>query len=694
MKKELAIHLTVVFIYALVTLIMSWPVAMHISDRVIGTGGDPWQTMWRFKATALELKQATKTDSIGAYVREEILGGGKARLVNLSVWPWLPLQAVFGQPMTYNVIWFLSFVLSGYACFLLARSLPTSPSPQADMAAFVTGLYYMFLPYHTAHAQGHFGAMQMQWIPLILFAGLSLWRRWRWSTVAYLFVLLVIQAWSEHHYILWLTLFAVMAGLYYRKEIGDRLINKSNKLRGLAVLVILAVGIVVPYLPTLRLAGQHNNLLNLGKDQTVRFSADIFSFVLPAISHPVWGSVANRLFTVDDTFNASEATQYLGLPILLFLIFFHQSIPARQKKFWLIIAGIFGFIALGPYVKIAGKLTTVPLPYDLLAQLPVFSAIRTVGRAGVFIGLAMAILLFWLLLSLVKRKRVYVLISAIILVDFLFLPQASRSAKLSTVYQVIKNQAGTAIIELPAATNYVSASQALYASLAHGKTVLGDIALERAQSSDEFTEVKSAPGIRQLLYLRTTELRRDKPEFFNQALPEALTDTLKYFKVGTILLHTDSLGILQTSALRSFLEQDMGFQPHVYQDDIAYFFDPNKIGVPADGVFIMRDSAFEHVGFDPKRNSVFAEIPTKATITIVNVNNVPKKVTLVISVPQESPASLVVSDGAQADVTTQANSQTTFTVTVPTGQSRVTFSPYGNGYAIIQNPQFIVENLP
>lgn len=688
----IAQHGLVLVGFVILTLLMVWPAPLRVNSEVIGNGGDPWQTMWRFESTAQSLKQAVSRGTIKIFLHDEFLGGGQDRLINLSVWPYLLLQLLLGQPLTYNIVWFLSFVLSGYAIYVLCLTLAKQSSPLVHAAAFVAGVYYMFLPYHVSHGQGHFGAMQTEWIPLIFLIAILFWRRSSWLKATVLGVLVVIQAWSEHHYLVWLVLTTLIVILFFWKEIKVRwLADKAFQRYGLLAALIIIVGVCIPYIPTLRLALQAQTPLVLGQEQTIRFSADIFSFITPAAFHPLWGNLFYTLFSKSFTGNQAESTQYLGVVFILFLLFFHNTVPTLQKKFWLLLAALFSIIALGPYLHIFGHVTKVPLLYILLEKLPIIDSIRTVGRSAVMVGLSSSMLLFWLIKENITRRSVFLALGVLVILDFLFFPVFSQSTAISSVYNDIKALPQASIIELPAATNYTFASQSLYTSLLHGKTILGSIALERGQDPDEFTPVKSAPGIRQLLYLRTTELRRDRSEFFSQALPETLPDTLRYFDVGAIVLHTDSLSVLQTSALRSFLEQDMKLSPRTYSDNVvAYFFDPNNMGQAHDGIFIMRDGAWTNVGFDPKKNSVFAEIPRTAALSIANVQNEAKKVNLEFTVPTESSSAVIVSSQDRPSVMVPVASKGVVPLLVSPGVTTITFTSAGNNVSIIQNPSYSV----
>ncbi len=690
-------HVAILACYGVLTLGMTWPVATSLKSALVGEGGDPWQTMWRFEEKADAWHEAVASDQVGMFLRQEFLGGGEARLVNLSVWPWMWVYWLAGLPLAYNVIWLLTFVLSGYGMYLFVRELgpPSSADGISNLVreapAFLAGMYFMFLPYHVAHGLGHFGAMQLQWLPLIAWSVLRLYRTQQWTWAIVTGILLTVLAWTEHHYMLWVGIFSVVALVFWRQEVKSFWVAKKGRFIALAVGVWFLASVVVPYYPTVRLSQQPGSALSLGEAQTIRFSSDLFAFILPASFQPVWGRVFGSIFTDKFTGNVSEATQYLGVGALLLLLFFHQHIPRRQKFFWLLVGGVFGLIALGPYLHVFGHVLPVSLPYSLIQGLPVLSAVRAVGRAGVMIGFSSTLLLFWVLRNELHRLQSAIVLAGILLLDFLFFPMPMQSAALPAVYSALSSATGSRLIEIPTATNYTAASRALFASHAHGKELLGDIALERADTA-ELELIKSVPGIRQLLYLRTTELRRDRSEFFSQSLPESLADALRFFDVGAIIIHTDSVSALQLSSLRGFLEEDMHFTPMVVEDAIAYTFNPSHISVASDGVFLTRDK-WTGVGFDPARQSVFAEVETEATLTTINVTNAAKQAEFAFTIfPFPDSAGRLVVKDEQGVVVAEGviGDSMRFTVPALPGAHTFTFMAVG-GKVVVQNPSLTVR---
>jgi len=693
MKKTVfKVTLCVFGIYAVLTVLMSWPVVAGLNVRLAGQGGDPWQTLWRFESKAALLSHSDEAFTGAAWAAREFLGGGEPRLVNLSVWPWMPLHLLLGEPLAYNVVWLLSYVLAGLGMYLLVKwlireygihyeELKTVQSVVVrEGSPFLAGLMYMFLPYHVAHSFGHFGALQIQWLPFLLWAFLSCIVRPRVWKAVLVGLLFVLQAWSEHHYALWFAIFALLSVMYYRRslqQLGRQLFMPA------AVAAVLVIGAgAIPYWPTVRLAAQPASPLVLGDAQLVRFSTDLFSFVVPAPFHPLAGVLSTLLFHQFFTGNIAETTQYLGLLPLLFVLFFRDRVPQSQRRWWLAVAAVFFIISLGPRLHIVGRIFPMTMPYAIVAHWPVFSSIRTVGRAGVMVGAAMSILFGLAAAAQVRRAMNIVILSGVLLLEFLFFPVPTQSASLPAAYSLVSQRPGARLIELPAATNYDAASRALYGSLRHGKEVVGNFALERADGPAAVAEARSLPVLRQLLYMRTTHLLEEREEFFEQDAAETFADVARYLDVRTVLVHVDSLSTVQMQAVTTFFEGTLGVAPVVIDDVLVYELDPLPSG---DGVFATRDAGWEHVGYDPARNSVFAEVSVEARLRLYNI----RADVLPVTLQWQAAAA----DAGKLEVTapialqeTAATDMRTITLQLPPGVTELVFRHSGDGVSVLQSP--------
>lgn len=674
-------HWILLGIYAVLALIMTLPVIINPLHTIAGQGGDPWQTMWRF---------TTKAESGITGFWMDVSGKSDPQLVNLSVWPWMPIHMIFGEPLGYNVIFFLNFVLSGYAMALFIKYLTRSESILSP-APVLAGIAYMFAPYHIAHSLGHFGAMQMQWIPFIFTVALSALRSWRIWKLILLALLITIQSWEEHHYMVWLAVAGMIFCALYWKEFVATI---RSHIWGVVLLgILLCIGVVVPYIPTIQLQQTDSSAITSSTDQIIRFSADLFSFITPAPWHPLWGGIAHALFGQYFTGNEAESVQYLGIPLLIVIIFFGKHTPHKQRITWISIGGIFFILSLGPVLHVFGHITSIRLPYGLIEHLPVFSAIRTIARAGSMVTFAVCVLLAWVIATNQHRKIVSFAIGVLILLDFLFIPFPTQSAVLSPAYAALATIPGKNLIEIPAATNYVAASRSLFAQTIDHKEALGNIALERGQSADVFELAKSVPALRQLLYVRTTELQQDRPEFFQQDLRESLVDSMKWLDIHAILIHTDSISASQKGVLESFLESMKVFSKTSYGDADLYTLKPDA-SYKTDGVLLVRGDGFEHIGYDPKRKSTFAEIPTSAAITLINVtqNSLPIELSLVV--PNESPSDVAIQDTTGTTLNKiDTGTERIFSMQLKPGETILRILSMGQDRAILQNPVLSVTKL-
>lgn len=691
MKRAYKEHCIALFVFSLVAVFMTLPVMLNMQTSIAGTGGDPWQTMWRFEAKSHLLEGATSTGDIVKRIGEEFFGFGTPHLTNLSVWPWMPLHLLFGEPVAYNIIWLLHFILAGYAMALLIKIL-TNRTSILEPAPLLAGIAYMLMPYHVAHSLGHFGAMQLEWIPFIAACAVSFFKSPSFTKATLLGILLTIQAWVEHHYIVWIAIFAAVAAFFYRNELNSFVSSTKKNQRGMiAVLgILLIIGILLPFIPTIRLASESSGALELGIEQTIRFSADLFSFITPPPYHPLWGNGFNALFGQYFTGNEAESVQYLGVTVLLAILFFHRHVPVKQKRLWTTTIIVFGILSLGPVLHIFGNETSLPLPYALLSNLPVFSAIRVIARAGVMVSFATVVLFGWVISTNIHRTRTSLGIAAILLLEFLCVPFPMQSAKLSPVYDALVATAGNSVIEIPAATNYVAASRSLYASTTHGKEVLGNIALERGQDEDAYALIKSIPGIRQLLYLRTTELSERRNEFFDQNINETLPDAMKYVGAEAIIVHTDSLSKTQNSAIAGILDNNPVFRKEAFGDATLYKLDPVK-NPATDGIFAIRGEGWENIGYDPKRQSVFGEIPQEASLTVISQRDRAVSAELSFTVAPDSPSGIAIRDrfGTVLQTATPGTLLTT-TIPVEPGETVVSFVPTSSEKTIIQNPKLTI----
>ena len=148
--------------YIILTLILTYPVIFRISSHIPGCFDvyyHPW-SMWVFKKHLIDLGVSSirfYTDYIfyPSGVGFGISCGSFNSMISI------PLQIVFGLPITYNLIWLFSFILSGYGTYLLVKYLTGDGT-----ASFIAGIIFTFCPHHFAHGLSHLGMVSSWAIPL------------------------------------------------------------------------------------------------------------------------------------------------------------------------------------------------------------------------------------------------------------------------------------------------------------------------------------------------------------------------------------------------------------------------------------------------------------------------------------------------------------------------------------------------
>ena len=126
-------HLGILAAYFLLAIALTYPVILDprqsipLDPQIEGWfpgDGDPWHYLWGIwyvaKAFSTFPPPLLWTDLVFFPIGFEIpfLPG-----VGLILGPGALLQSVVGLVLTYNLLWWLSFALAGYAMYLLARHL-------------------------------------------------------------------------------------------------------------------------------------------------------------------------------------------------------------------------------------------------------------------------------------------------------------------------------------------------------------------------------------------------------------------------------------------------------------------------------------------------------------------------------------------------------------------------------------------
>jgi len=470
-------------LYALLAVVLTWPLARHLTTHLPGSytwAFDEytfvWNTWW-LRYSLLNLGQNPLATDYIFYPLGISLVLYTYNILNALIA--LPLQAFLPLPAISNLTFLVTTALSGYGTYLLVRyilstSHSNSRSTNPQPAAFLSGLIYAFGSYRMVYAAiGHYDMWSTAWIPLYALFLLKTLREpgRRNPILAGLF--LTLSMLNEMIFGVFLGMLTVILVIGHRPlGIGDWELGKR-----LAVLGLVAGVLYAPLgVPILREMVGGYELTGWGDAE--KLSVDLLGLVTPTALHPWGGDWAETLRrTREGTARFRDVnTVFLGWTGLT-LALIGAVRYRRRLAAWIAAFITFALFSLGPLLQINGRSlfdldglkTTVPLPFILLHYIPIVKANRVPNRFSVVLMLALAVLAgfgaFWLLGQPARSKErpsegrrlpsairypLTALLAVLLLFEHLSIPLPLTDARIPEVYgQVAAAPGDFAILQLP-----------------------------------------------------------------------------------------------------------------------------------------------------------------------------------------------------------------------------------------------------
>jgi hypothetical protein len=161
---------------------------------------------------------------------------------------------------------------------------------------------------------------------------------------------------------------------------------------------------------------------------------DVAALVLPNPHHP-WSPASWRQWLAtagDDSYMENVASLSLVTFAVLVIAF---RAGWRPPRLWLVLAAIFGWLALGPFVHVAQLNTFIPTPWSVLRYVPLIGLVRSPARFMVVLLLALAVLFALALAFLTahhqpRRRMLLGLVTVLLLFELFPAPRVLHSAEL------------------------------------------------------------------------------------------------------------------------------------------------------------------------------------------------------------------------------------------------------------------------
>lgn len=438
--------------YLLSSLLMTFPLGFRLGTHAAGRGCDMWIYHWN-----------------NWWIREALIEGGSPYWTEYFFHPqgtsliwhgfswlntglWLPLQAMIGSLAAHNVTVLLTYVVSGYTTFLLAREMTDS-----HLAAFVSGLIFAFYPYRRVHCN-QLNLLSTQWIPLFALYLMRLTRRGHLRDGIGAGITLALNGLCGVQLLLLSITWAALWLCY--SLIFERGSWSHQTMRALLLSGIVCGIIIAPFFASM-VVGLLDPAMaqNLQAGRTGK-GTDLLAYLAPNGYHPLiqrgvlqaayerWMHLYREGHTV-----SVAAIGYTTLG----LIARAAAKQWRKSRFWIVAILLFGVLALGSTLQINGReFPSVPMPYRLLAPTILGRTLRHPSRFNLIMALPVAVLVAIGLTELKKSLRhpwigyMSTGIGMLILFEYLVLPFPTTVPVRSEFYDQLRREEGDfAVADFP-----------------------------------------------------------------------------------------------------------------------------------------------------------------------------------------------------------------------------------------------------
>lgn len=367
-KRKISPHLLPLIILAILTILMTYPLAFNLKTHLPSDLGDPLHHVWLIGQSLAKLKAGltnfwdgrifyphTKTVLYGDYVPALTLMAALPALVSQNL--------IF----TYNFLWLLSFFLSGVGAYFLIFYLTRS-----RLASFISSLIFAFSPVCLAHIS-HLELLFSAWLPFCFLFLHRYFEKPSLSNLSLALFFLILQTLSCGHYGVYAAFFMGLFGLvlaFYNRW------WKNPKFWLKTVAAVVVAGVILlpffwPYFPVHEKMGFHWTFNDLR-----HYSAEIQNY----LSAPPWNLIWGRIIHVQAL---PERQVFLGfMPIFLLIFwlalprFFHPGYKPYLVK------GLESWFNLKKKLTPSKKLSTFIYILDIIIFILIFDILIILSTGG------------------------------------------------------------------------------------------------------------------------------------------------------------------------------------------------------------------------------------------------------------------------------------------------------------------------
>ncbi len=653
-KKE---NLYIILFFIALTVILTWPAAWHFFSSVPSLGSDTMQVI------------GTAGERVN-FLRDHGVFRGTFELAKQSEFNIITLYAyfflIFGRIAGYNVLFFLSFILSGFGAYLLAYYF-TKNKP----ASLIAGIIFAFSPFHVHNSLStNVGTMHQEWLPFFALFLFKFFEKFEFKYFAAAAFFLLLIGFTEHQMLAFTLIFVFFFVAY--KLIAEPAKFKNYKLWVYVFVsaAIFSVAFFFLFRNLLQIAASNNNFLDAGFKSAVKYSNDSLSIIVTPQFHSLWPEAFDKLRGQFERKSSSTFSVFAGYSVLLLslvaVVFGRRARKNGQAAagiyFWLAAALGFCVLSWGPYLHYKGILDPpVRMPYFLIYQyLPFYRNIRTVGRLFVYSMLAFSLLAAWgasfLQIYLQKKaqssklkaqnygnktiedksselgwdlntrsKILYSFVGLIVILEFIAIPFKINTLLHSSFYEKIgQDKENYSVLEVPGNTDYDFASRDLVWKSIHRKNTVNGYDFARV-IEDHYTFQRGTPIIRTLLYDLPDGGNENDRDMMKNSYYNISGEILNYYNVRYVILDKEGLkGDPAKGDLNMFYPAKAYITNVIkcadeYEDEYLYACKINPADVP-EHMFLAMDYSNKHwVGKSKSKNGLQRWAENGAGVKLVNM---------------------------------------------------------------------------
>ena len=390
--REKQFQLGAIFLYTLLTIAMTWPLASQLGTHIPGRFGDAWVHAWTFHW----IKEALLTGQNPFYTELLFYPNGVTLFFHNIAWIniaiWLPLQALVGEWTAYGLVFMLVYIFNAFATCLLAWEWTKS-----RLAAFVAGLVVGFWPYILSRTDTP-NLILVGFISLFLLYLSRLFAQQNRRNIILSAVFLALIGYARWQLLIIGGVLIVVFVLYHLA--ANKAVRNLKIMQQLAAVGGIALLLMTPLLGPLVYAQVSRDYPgDIFVEESLKHT-DLLSYVLPSGFHPLWGEQIEARYP--DIFNQEEYAPFVGYSVLLLglLGVFTQR---KRARVWWIGAVVLVVLALGVVFVVNGRNYPIPLPYRLIQGTFLSAVIRQPIRFNAILSIPMAMLAACGVVTIVQR---------------------------------------------------------------------------------------------------------------------------------------------------------------------------------------------------------------------------------------------------------------------------------------------------